>query len=340
MRMNNNLIVKAITALLFVPMALVSCSKDNDSIETPDKVPVEEVKDDEAGTFKVMNLSTGKGIALCNSVNIVIGKTIAMCYGGDTLKLKFEPKDIYKDCKFDVQCEQLTKLNDSLFVVPEGEKVDEVSNLQLNLTASSSQTINNVKMVLTAKQTATVSYKPAFFFGVNCRFAVSPDLLLYVTPELTYADKSGNQVTKVLADADMETQTLKVAVYEDQDGNKHEIYEGIMQPQDGWTKVDEYDEVLSKQYGFESALLKRGTCQLATVKYHRKENVELSEEHCDFDRVISWDAPGYSNMNLNISLDNTKNNLTKAQNYLDEILSKSDVLILTIGMDGEIYLKR
>lgn len=334
--MNSSLIGKAIIALLLVPMALVSCCKDDDPVQTPDPDPVEEIKDDEAGTFKVTNLSTGNDIAISNSVHIVIGKTIAMCYGDDTLKLKFEPKDIYRDCKFDVQCEELTKLNDSLFVVPEGKKVDKVSNLQLDMTATCSQVVNNVKMALSAKQATTVSYKPAFYFGVNCRFAVSPDLLLYVTPELTYVDKDGNQVTKVLTDAEMEAQTSKIAVYEDQEGNKHEIYEGIMQPQEGWTKVDEYDMVLSKHYYFESALLKRGTYQLATVKYYRKENVELSADHCDFNRSINWGAPGYMNVSISITQENTKNDLSKAQKYLDEILSKPDVLTLAISKEGDI----
>lgn len=310
----NKCIFKSIAVLavsVFVGVTVSSCGDDPDKViligDEPNNNTIEVgVKD---GVFKMENLTTGKEIALSHSVTVQLGTTTAMCYGGDTVKLTFASKEKYKDKRFSVDCMQLTKLNDSLFVVPVGEKKDTVIAMQLDLKASYYEVSENNNLLLSATESAYITYKSSFYFDVSYRYGISPDLLMYVTPELTYTDQNGTEITTMLAEADMEPQTIK---------------------------VDGADVVLSLNYLFESAFQKRGVNQVVSVRYRAKDGVQLAADHCDFWRGLNWSAPGYTNVNVDISNESTAGNLSKAQEYLDKLLAESDTLVLKITKTGEI----
>ncbi len=98
-----------------IPVLITSCAEDSWDFEN-----------NNAGTFSITNLTTGEkieeeavfgGNAMFSSNGIKIAK-------GDTIKVTFTPIPTYSKVKFEKNCKYLTKISDTLFVVPDLSRED------------------------------------------------------------------------------------------------------------------------------------------------------------------------------------------------------------------------
>ena len=132
-----------------------------------------EVKDYSSGTFEVMSLSAYETIE--QSAEVI---------DGDTLLIRFTPKQDYHNYSFSVSCKDLKKVNDSIFVVPRmNSGIHEVEFV-------ASDTIG--KDIYQATKTLTLNV-PKSYVIIPMKVNVSADLKPFVDVELSYTDKDGNE---------------------------------------------------------------------------------------------------------------------------------------------------
>lgn len=336
---------RVVMAVMAVVM-LGSCDGGDPIIVTPDggysTHPRVQLNDDEAGTFTVMNMTSGEQLELRLKDEVVTASTpIADCYAGDTLKVTFTKKDVYRGFKFDVDCRQLKKISDSLFVVPnyEEEMTEKMSMLSMNIEATYTRSTPDSVYQLKATNDCYITYRSYFYFELKYIMTMSSDLLRYVRPEVTFTDLEGKEQKVVLTEKDFANQSSHILVYEDAQGETHEIKNDERQPEDGWTFLRDYYIELSPQFEAVTGFTKRGTTMTATVRYLPTE-AALTEEHCNFERTLRWQATGYSVDGIEDRIGNVGDSkLEKAREYLQRLYATTDVIRLAINKKGEISEK-
>lgn len=115
---------------------LIGCCKDdNDTATVEDtKDNNDTVNDTEAGTFEIASMD---GVELQQDEKFLLG---------DTIKIFFQPKEEYQSFKFELNCELLTRINDTLFVIP----IDLLRKLGIE-NNSSANGYKNTKISVSAK---------------------------------------------------------------------------------------------------------------------------------------------------------------------------------------------
>ena len=339
---------KNIVSLLTVVVAVVlfcSCDGADPIIVTPDggysSKPRVTLDDSESGTFTVENLSSGEMLTLKDDV-VTATNPIADCYAGDTLKIVFTRKDVYKDKTFTVDCPQLTKIGDSLYIVPNytNDVTEHVSTLSMSLQAKYLKSTSDSIYKLTAQNDCYITYRSYFYFELKYVLTMSDDLLRYVKPEVTFTDLDGQVQKKVLTANDFSDKSNHILVYKDAEGNIHEIQNNERQPQDDWTFVRDYYIALSPVFEALTGFIKRDMDLTATVRYLPAEGEELTEDHCNFERALTWSATGYNADGIYEAIGNVgSEKLTKAREYLQRLYATTDVIRLGINKRGEIREK-
>ena len=94
-------VMMALAVGMTAVLMATSCGNDNGN---DGKKPI---LDQQAGTFKIINQSYDDGTTGPEFIALP----------GDTLKVIFTPKNDYKGLAFEINCEGLNQLNDSMFVV-------------------------------------------------------------------------------------------------------------------------------------------------------------------------------------------------------------------------------
>ena len=280
--------LKKAAMLLLCAMFVVSissCHKDDDIPTT---------KDDKAGTFTLSNPNSGTELVATYYKCIVL-------YVGDTIKVDFKPNDKYKDCEFTINSEQLQKVGENLFVVPETLKSAEAHKpisaivgepgIPVKITASCNEVKEDVKYKLYAEDEVRL-----FAYGipekllVKYTLDVSQDLAQFVIPTITFPNENGNGTKSlVVKDTDwIKNNVEHVKIYSDANGKHHHILEGE-QPEPGWELLEEYDYFPPYSYDLDRNYTAKSTTLTVTVSYQQKENINITEDSYEFNHRLGWD---------------------------------------------------
>ena len=289
-----------------------------------------------SGSFEIFNVSTGKEVKLFDGVVVSVGKPVASCYGGDTLRIIFTPNDKYTNLRFDVTCEEMTKLTDELFVLPKGneDKTEIVESKSIELKAN----YHDATISLTSQKKGKITYRPSFSFNVSYELNMSDDLLKFATPEITYTDETGKTKTVKLSDSDFTRESTTYFLYEDKNGDIHYL-SSDKEPEEGWVKTEER-VATNTYYSFNSRFTRRSSALEVSVHYLPKEGEELTADNCSFNRSLDWDATGYTNIAVSISIGGSGDKIKIAQEYLEKLFSTTDTMTLFIDKEGNISKKR
>lgn len=312
------------TAMLLLSAMFVvsisSCHKD-------DEETISTKKDDNAGTFTLVNL-TGKEEISGNSVSL---------FKDDTLKFIFTPKEKYKTKEFEIECvvsniDFLKKNSDSTFIVGVQQKV--LINPSLILSASCSYIENNTSYVLSAKDTISLPVPNSLTrkgylerFGLTDFFyTISSNILQFVTPIVSYTNGQG----EVLIDNNSPLEENEtVTVYKDGNGKEYFFNKwSLEEPNSKWAKVEEYSYPCIGYYYQEKYNLGR-EYNVLTVKYEPKSEINPLEEEYIFVR----------NLYVGLSLDKnliiidrvSKEKLTA---YIEKLASNPDVINIFFDKNG------
>lgn len=331
---NFRLATKLLLCALFV-VSLNSCCKDDDDEITT-------VSDNVAGSFKLLNPASGEELVATfyNCIKI---------YVGDTIKVDFTPNDKYKNCKFNINCEQLKKVGENLFVVPEALKSAEAHKQfyvivgepgePVKFTASYNEVKEDVKYILSAEvETRLFAYGIPENLLVKYTLDISQDLAQFVIPTITFPNENGNGMNSlVVKDTDwIKSNVEHVKIYSDVNGKHHHIIEGEgKQPESGWELLEEYDYLPPYYYTLDRNYTTKNTTLTVTVSYQQKENINITEDSYEFNHKLDWNN---EQRGLVINLDLTDHTVKKekVQEYLDNLVGKTDEVKLYIDRTGKI----
>lgn len=178
-------VMMALAVGMAAVLMVTSCvDDDDDNVEQPKKTPV---TDQQAGTFKIVNQTyddgtTGAGI---------------IALPGDTLKVTFAPKADYKGLTFEMSCEGLNQLNDSMYVVT--KNASGTNKITVSAAYQNETETTVIKYSAQADFELTV---PDSYVIIPYYLTLSQDLKELVTPEVTYTDADGKRHTFVVKDWD------------------------------------------------------------------------------------------------------------------------------------------
>ncbi len=155
------------------------------------KIPKTIIKDDEAGSFSVWNLTTNKELI---EADAYVGY-------GDSIKVLFTPKKEYGHIPFKVR-NSFTRENDSIYKVPILRGTNPFP-FAMNATyqAETGDTIYN----LFAGKSIPAKYSENFAM-MNIRCWINGDLLSFVTPELIYIDNDNKEKKHLFGEKDIDNQ--------------------------------------------------------------------------------------------------------------------------------------
>ena len=222
--------------------SFTSCCKDDEpeviSINKETKKNVTVVTHD-AGVFVLKNLTSNK--------EITGNETIVE--DGDQLEITFIPKNEYKDYSF----QKVYTINE-VQIDPKFE-VKSGNSEELVMSATFEKKENDITYQYVANRIVTIN-KAKYGSSIHCSLGMSPDLLLFVMPEISYTDEMGEGEQSFQVDDDM------------------------------WTLNENHDPelgtfttmTLSKDMRF----FKWGIDCSMTVRFKPKANVEISKEAYDF----------------------------------------------------------
>ena len=172
---------------LFATMTIfTSCCNGDDP--QPDPINIE---DRNAGIFILSNLTTGE---------LIENNTTSYIPKGDRLQIKFSPSEKYRKCNFKVKYS----------IIGQNSEVKEISDVYVSkgndgskivMEANGNFTSNDTIYHLSAIQEYTFLSPSSIDYGLS----VSPDLLLFVTPEICYDDDEGVKHTMQITEEMMTT---------------------------------------------------------------------------------------------------------------------------------------
>ena len=170
--------------------AIASCQNDNE--ESP------AIKNKDAGTFIIKNLSTQKAIAEYSEV-----------INRDTILIAFRPNQKYFNSHFSIKCEGLDRINDSLFILPKdffdngvtikGDTIivskpkDIPNSIAVKVSATGSVSARSDKGsddFIQADSTFTLIIAKSYAL-IPLQVGLSSDLLSLVDVEVSYTDLNG-----------------------------------------------------------------------------------------------------------------------------------------------------
>ena len=304
---------------------LSSCSSEDEVTQTVD----------DAGTFIVTNLSYDEGN---DNLNVNALK-------GDTLKVIFSPKKDYKDLKFVLDCQELKKLNDSLFVVTDSK----AGRYQHSLSAKYEAKTESTNISYSANNILTVNIPEAYVI-IPYKVSISNDLLGFVDAELSYTDADGNDHTCVISDNQwVRSDSVRCQLWEDAKGGLHFVEVEKDHAEEGWTLVEERMELPYIYYDFIVRYYNVGISTNVIVRYKQKESMSFDRDSYDFyhklkrgkadvhiPNLIYIDNSFSFDLTINIGGDNLLKK-DKVKDYIDELVKTPDVIKLRIDpADGVI----
>lgn len=306
----------AATALL-TATTFTSCCDDDDDIIVPEKSAP--LKDSEAGTFIITNISTNEEIE---------GSSYE-CFAGDTLKVEFQPKQQYSTFDFNITASRLTKVSNGLFIVPNLETSNGgIISIAKNVDFEATNKTNGNK--LSAKRTV-----PFFTYvaeaDVTYSLSISPELLPFIDATLDYTTDKGTE-TKSLSNNDWVRDTVYMYVFVSDEGK--EMHSSSNEKQEGYTLTDSiaYYYVYFKM---NMHYTKLDTDHTVTVRYAPKAGVEPTEESYYFRHSLFWGPATICGKNVNnVSISIGKRTDIKKEevaSYLEELSAAPDIVKLHLS---------
>lgn len=277
-------------AIVLIAATICCCSSDDDS---PAKRPI---IDNNAGTFEVSNIAN---LLLVNKQQ----RRELEAINGDTLKVIFTPKSDYKNLKFELSCNQLTKYNDSLYIV----NASDSGKQQFKLTAKYANETDTTITTYSAEKDIDIT---VYSESVTIPYivTVSEDLLKFVTPEVTYENSDGERITFPITDTE-------------------------------WEKPQNTDNKLYS-YCFNIRYTKIGIISTVTVKYLKKTEAKNDKEYYFFRHRLdrksaSVNIPGliYNDIYvpIYISIDLTAGiHKSFVNSYISELAANPDVFKIEV----------
>lgn len=255
------------------------------------------VFDSEAGTFSITNISTREAV---NGLSY-------NCFAGDTLEVLFKPKKEYASVPFEIKGGSFTKLNDSLFVVPD-LKTSMGNGIDIGKTVNFQTVYNENDSILMCKyEFSLITFVEEA--DVTYTLYVTPDLLQFVSASLSYTDDNGQELTFSLKDEDWTTETIEM------DGESVELtcYRLPLH----YNHLD-CDHTVKAIYSIE-------------------DGVALTKESYDFDHSLNWGSAivaGAPHSSVSININIGGDGMIKADDvakYLQHLTDNPDVVKVHLG---------
>lgn len=310
----------------------------------------EDVKDEEAGTFTIMNLRTG--ISWLEAKQR--GDAYLGAYVGDTLKVTFQPKIEYKEHKIVVECESLKKINDSLFVIGQELKSPE------GMVGSGHQITVKARHYSSTYATITfpiyVTEKPepqnAKYVATMSNYYVSSDLLQFVTAEVSQTDDNGQMQSIILPESGTNVQNRFFEIYTQSD-----FYVSVFQNNNGGKRyfiADFKDTPHENEKIIDGFTCKFTECYSSgtyrnldkaynfSIRYMPKGSVAFNKDSYDFVRHIEVSSDAFSeddkstarNLYELYEIDHiAKENV---QAYIDNLVNTTDIFNLYMDKYGNV----
>lgn len=327
----------AATALLTATTLTSSCDDDDDEIVTVNDSKEPKVqKDEKAGTFKVENISYAIGQEPLQVKAIE----------GDTLKITFIPESKFTDVQFSLDYDQLTQINDTLYVV----KGLKDGTHEVTLKASYEHETDTLKEYYSA--TAKLNLEiPDTYIIIPYKLTISQDLLELVSPKVTHS-ADGNTLTYMVPDTDIvRPDSIHYEKFRDENGRAHLVEIGKETPEAGWTSEGLWTVPSSPYYRFNMRYYHTGLSVKVQVDYVPRENQVLTRERYFLSHKLDRESATYHipntyfidnynswSITINIGGDDGigKDEVSTA---LKELAKKPDVLNIMISQSGMIDTK-
>lgn len=315
--------ISVVMVLFIATVCLSSCCTDDDP-EPQSNVPALTLKDSAAGTFEITNLSSRETI-----------DQVADVIKDDTLLIRFIPKIDYRSYIFSISCNDLDKVNDSIFIVP--RMTAGTHNVQLMATDTIDTNIFQAERLVTLNV-------PNSYFVIPLDVQLSSDLQSLVNVEISYTDKEGIE-RKHLIKEDEWLRPDSFFVYKYQlDGNVAIWSTNII---DGYEPVEVKKCASNPSFTLDTRFLnlQNEIITTFTARYIPKTDLQLERNSYEFAHRIDRKSarisiPGQVNIDvyypINIDLSNhtvTKDNVST---YLEQLSNHPDVKRFKILTNGQI----
>lgn len=306
--------------VLLTATTLTSCSDDDKDVIIPEPTPKPApLEDSEAGTFIITNISA----------NEEVKGSSYQCFAGDTLKVEFHPNEQYSSFKFNVTASLLTKLSDSLFLVPDLETSNGgVSSIAKNVDFKATNDTNGNK--LSAKMRIPFfTYVPEADIAYS--LSISPELLPFIDVTLDYTTDNGTK-TKSLSNSDWTQDTVYAYVFKNEKGG--EMHSSNKEEKEGYTLTDSIAFYYTHFY-LNMHYAKLDTDHTVTAHYTPKTGVEPTKESYYFRHSLFWGPAticGASVNNVSISIGG-RTDIKKEEvvSYLEELSATPDIVKLHLS---------